>query len=308
MRIRFIYNPRSGREGRAARLLPVLRDFVATRRPDAELIATDNPGHATELARDAAAAGCRRVVAVGGDGTVNEVAQGLLGTPVELGLVPCGSGNGLARHLLLPGSPLSALALAADPQARVAILDTGVVNGLPFFNIMGFGLDAEMGRSFNQLAGRGLPAYLRSFFAVFAARRTESCRIGCAGRREVMETLMVAAANSDQYGNGAVIAPGARADDGILDLVAVRPVGFAGAAILAARLFLGTFDRSPRVRRWRGTRFELERPAAALIHTDGESHEARPVLEIAIGPVGLRAVIPASFRASRDSSDHPRHP
>ena len=297
MKTRFIFNPVSGRHARNARLLPLLRDFIGARALDADLVATEGPGHATELARAAVAAGCTRVVAVGGDGTMNEVAQALLHTPAALALVPCGSGNGLALHLGLPLSPLAALELVAAVGGRVVAVDTGSVNGRPFFNAMGLGLDAEVSRRFNHLTKRGLPAYARTAFAAFAERKTEHCHITSGSRRESVEALLIAVANSDQYGNRAYIAPGARVDDGQLDLVAVGPVSLFGAAALGARLFLGNIDRSAGVRRFRGPRFTIERPAAGLVHTDGETHATSATIEVRVHPRSLRIVIPATSRA-----------
>ena len=287
-KMRFIFNLHSGRSGRNARLLPLLRDFIASRSLDADLHVTEGPGHATLLALEAVREGCGRVVAVGGDGTVNEVAQALRFTPSVLAIVPSGSGNGLARHLRLPQAPADALALAAAPVSRVSAVDTGAVNGRPFFNAMGLGLDADISRRFNRLTRRGLPAYARTALAAFAARTSERCIVSAVGRPEEMEILFLAIANSDQYGNGAVIAPGARADDGLLDLVAVSPVGPVGAAFLAARLFLGSFDRSRHVRRLRGARFSIERSAPGEIHTDGEVHSAAALLDVAVHPRSLQ--------------------
>ena len=105
MKIRFILNPVSGRNSRTVRLLPLLRDFIRERNLDAELHVTEGPGHAVELARAAVQSGCQLVVAIGGDGTLNEVAQALIHTPAALALVPCGSGNGLALHLGIPLAP-----------------------------------------------------------------------------------------------------------------------------------------------------------------------------------------------------------
>ena len=291
-KLRFICNLHSGRGGRNARLLPRLRDFIAARGLDADLIVTEGPGHATELARDAVRLGCARVVAVGGDGTVNEVAQALLHTPTALAIVPSGSGNGLARYLRLPASPRAALELAVGPRARAVQLDAGAAAGRPFFNAMGIGLDAEISRRFNRLTTRGLPAYLRTGLGAFFGRQSERVRIVADGRAEEREALIVAVANSDQYGNGAIVAPGARADDGVLDLIAVGPVGTAAALLLAARLFLGTFDRSPAVHRLRSPRFQLRRAAPGLLHTDGEVHEAPADLEIAVQPRSLRVLTP----------------
>ncbi len=308
MRLLLIHNPRSGRADRTARLGPLLHRFTASQPPGTELAITQARGHATALARQAVAAGTARVICVGGDGTMNEVAQALTGTGTELGLVPCGSGNGLARHLCLPADFQRALALACDPRAPVAEIDTAAVNERPFFNAMGFGLDAEVSHRFNQLTRRGLPAYARTALGAFFAQRPQRCRIIADGRTEWVEAILVAVANSDQYGNNARIAPEARADDGMLDLIAVRPVGPVGAAILSARLFLGSFDRSPRVLRLRGRRFLMERPAPGLIHTDGEPYLERESLGIRLAPASLRVVAAPAFRAARPLSPVPHSP
>lgn len=296
MKLRFIFNPKSGRLGRNAGILPLLRAYVGAHGA-ADLVCTEGPGHATDLAREAVSGGYSRVVAVGGDGTVNEVAQALIHTPVVMGLVPCGSGNGLALHLGLPKTVPTALALAAAPDSRVAELDTGSVNGLLFVNAMGLGLDADVARRFNSLTRRGLPAYARTALAAFLGRRTERCRITLGDRKETIDVLLVAVANSDQYGNNARIAPGARVDDGILDLVAVRPVSLLAASLLGARLFLGNVDRSRQVLRLNGARFMIERDAAGLVHTDGETHMAAAEVEVAVLPRSLRVAVPADCRA-----------
>jgi len=297
MKLRFVINPRSGRHRRNAGILELVQAFVSGRALDAEVVTTQGPGHATDIARDAVAAGCQRIVALGGDGTVNEVAQALIHTPAAMGLVPCGSGNGLALHLGLPTGLAEALELAAAPFARVAELDTGTVNGLPFVNAMGLGLDADVSCRFNRLVRRGLPAYTRTALAAFLSRRTERCTISAGAHRETLDTLLIAVANSDQYGNNAKIAPHARVDDGMLDLVAVRPTGFFGAAILGARLFLGSIDRSPGVRRLRGSRFLIERPSSGIVHTDGETHMASASVEVLVRPRSLKFVVPTDCSA-----------
>ncbi len=297
MRTFFIFNPQSGHNRRRPGLATAIRGFIATRAIDAEFAVTDGPGHATELARSAAASGVAVVVAVGGDGTMNEVAQGLIGTPTALALVPCGSGNGLALHLGIPRSPFAALTLAVAPGGRVAAIDSGEVNGRPFFNAMGLGLDAEVSRRFNRLTRRGLPAYVRVAWEVWRQRRPVRCIISGAGSRETLDVLLLTIANSDQYGNHARIAPGARVDDGRLDLVAIRPVGLVGSVALGTRLFLGTLDRSFYAWRCSAEHFTIERDAPGLIHTDGETHEAGVRLEVAVRPRSLRMVVPARCRA-----------
>lgn len=297
MKTRFIFNPHSGRNRRNPWLIPAIRAFIAEHRLDADLASTTAPGHATQLAREGVASGCTRIVAVGGDGTMNEVAQALIGAPAALALVPCGSGNGLALHLGIPTNPRRALALlAAGRRSHVAAIDTGTANGHPFCNAMGLGFDAEISRRFNRLTRRGLPAYALTGYATFKAHRPERCVILGAGRREELAAFVVAVANSDQYGNHALIAPGARVDDGVLDLVAVRPVDFLGALPLVARLFLGTLDESARILRLRDRRFLITRPAPGFIHTDGETHATSARVEVVVRPRSLRIVVPATSR------------
>lgn len=294
MKTCFIFNPHSGRNRRRPRFAGAIRDFIAARSLDARLEITEGPGHATELAREAVRAGHEVVVAVGGDGTMNEVAQGLRHSPAALALVPCGSGNGLALHLGLPRSPRGALELATGADSRIVAVDTGTANGRPFFNAMGLGLDADVSRRFNGLTRRGLPAYVRAAVAALRELRGERCRLTSGTRCETLDVLLVAVANSDQYGNHARIAPGARVDDGRLDLVAVKSVGLLRAATLVPRLFLGNVDRSPHVLRLRGPRFVIEREQPGLIHTDGETHVTGSRVEVAVEPRSLRLVVPAA--------------
>jgi diacylglycerol kinase (ATP) len=303
MKTRFIFNPKSGRPRRNAGILPLLREFIAARAIEADICSTEGPGHATEIARDAVNSGYLRVVAVGGDGTVNEVAQALIHTPVAMGLVPCGSGNGLALHLGLPVNAEGALLLAASPEGRVAAMDTGTANGLVFVNAMGLGLDAEVARRFNTLTKRGLPAYARTALAAFFSRSPMTCHISAGNQRETIEALLVSVANSDQYGNNARIAPNARVDDGLLDLVAIRPVSLLSAAVLGARLFSGSIHKSSRVRALRASKFLIERPAAGLIHTDGETHMAGACVEVAVQTRSLLIVVPAGCKALLPSTE-----
>lgn len=297
MKLRFVFNPTSGRPRRNAPILPLLRRFIAATGIDADIVCTEGPGHATEITRDAVSAGYQRVVAVGGDGTVNEVAQALIHTSAAMGLVPCGSGNGLALHLGIPRTLPAMLQLATSTEARVVELDTGTANGIPFVNAMGLGLDADVGRRFNRLTRRGLPSYARTALKAFLSRRNERCFISTGSQRETIDVLLIAVANSDQYGNNARIAPGARVDDGMLDLVAIGPVGLFSAGILGLRLFAGSIDRSSNVRRIKGTHFLIERPCAGVIHTDGETHETDALIEVRIRPRSLRFVVPADCLA-----------
>lgn len=297
MKIRVILNPRSGRNRRRLWLASYIRNFITDHRLDASLVITARPGHATQLARSALADGCDRIIAVGGDGTMNEIAQVLVNSRVALGLVPCGSGNGLALHLGLPRHLPAALGLAADPSASIAAIDTGKANGHAFVNAMGCGFDAEISERFNLLERRGLPAYARTGLAAFRQRRNQLATISSGGRHHKLDTLLIAVANSDQYGNHAQIAPGARIDDGELNLVAVSPIGIFSALPLLARLFSGQLLGSSRILHLRSNRFVIERANAGLIHTDGETHRTSATIHVTVCPRSLHLVLPPSSRS-----------
>lgn len=293
MKVRVILNPRSGANARSPRLLADLQAFLRAQRLDADVVLTAARAHATELARAAAADGCDRVVAVGGDGTVNEVAQGLVGTRAALGIVPRGSGNGLARHLGLPLHPFRALAVATSSASVAHPIDTGTADGRLFLTAMGVGFDAEIVHRFNELTRRGFSAYLRTTLAAWRHRPTLHCTLTAADATLALDALLVSVFNANQYGNNARAVPGARLDDGLLNLVALRPLTFVRAALLAPRLFLGGFDRSPPVVHLAASRFVIERDTPGLLHTDGETHPAPARVEVLVQPRALRVLVPA---------------
>ena len=299
MRTRFIFNPHSGKNRRDPWLAREIPAFIARHRLDADIVLTEAPGHATVLARAAVDAGCERIVAVGGDGTLNEVAQAVAGTRASLALVPCGSGNGLALHLGIPTAPLRALNMLREGFCSCTMIDTGEADGRPFFNVMGLGFDAAVSLRFNRLERRGLPNYFRAGLAAVREHQAERVTVTVGGRSLSLDAFLVTVTNSDQYGNNARIAPGARVDDGRLDLVAVRSTGMAGAIKLAARLFLGGFDRSSSVVRLEGASFMIERAAPGIFHTDGETHQGPACLKVIVRPRHLRIVVP--------DSSQPRH-
>ena len=286
MKTLFIVNPRSGR---AAGALPAVRAFAAQH--DAGIALTGAPRHASALARQALADGCTVIVAVGGDGTLNEIASVLTGTTATLGLIPCGSGNGLGRHLGIHGSIDRALAIVRAGHTR--LIDSGLADGRPFFTAAGLGFEAEISARFNLLHRRGFARYLTTSARAFAAYSPRSCIIEHAGTRTAFRTFTLVVGNSDQYGNNSFITPGARVDDGLLNLTAIPPLTLLNFAPLVWRLFRGTLDRDPTVIRLCAARFAVERPAPGPIHTDGEVHAAPARVEFAVQPASLRILAPA---------------
>jgi diacylglycerol kinase (ATP) len=287
LKTRFIVNPRSGG---VARAVAQVRAFASTH--GAEVTLTTHPRHAIELAAQALAEGYELIVAVGGDGTLNEVAGCLVNTTATFGLIPCGSGNGLGRHLGIHGSTKHSLDILRTGRPR--LIDTGLADGHPFFTVAGLGFEADVSARFNALTGRGFWRYLTTAAQLWRSYEPEQCWIEHDGHRTQARVFTLAVANSDQYGNHAIIAPGAHVDDGLLDLTAVAPVGVVRALPMLVRLFTGSVGRAAGVVRLQAERFVVERASPGMIHTDGETHRAGARVEFTIRPRSLRVLARAA--------------
>ena len=290
LKARFIFNPHSGSNRRNPYLRDRAAEFIRQHGWDARVVATERPRHATELAAQAVAEGCTLVVAIGGDGTMNEVASTLVGTNATLGLVPCGSGDGLGRHLGIrrPGQGAFRTLLGNNSLD----IDTGLVNGSVFINAMGLGFEADIAMRFSRLTRRGLAGYFRVGVPSFLAHEPEAVTVRQAEATTELRTFTLAVMNSDQYGNDARIAPGARMDDGRFELISVPRVGFLGACGMLYRLGTDSFDQVKAVTRLGGSQFVIERAKPGWIHTDGEPRAMGSKLEISLKPKSLRIMVP----------------
>lgn len=285
MKLRFIVNARSGR---ARHVLPVVSAFANRR--GAGLVVTQHCGHGTELATQALGDGCDLIVAVGGDGTMNEVATALVGTPATLGLIACGSGDGLGRFLGLHGSVARALAVLEHGRPR--LIDTGTADGHPFFTAAGIGFEAEIADRFNRLKHRGFVRYLTTSIGALRTWQAQPLQILHDRGATAVRAFTLVVANTDQYGNDARIAPGARVDDGRLNLTAIPPLTVINALPLAIRLFCRRVDRGRGVVALTGEHFTVERAEPGLLHTDGEIHVAGRVIDFQVRPASLRIMTP----------------
>jgi diacylglycerol kinase (ATP) len=296
LKFRFIFNPHSGSNRRNPHLSAHAKAFIAEHQLDGSVVATERPRHATELARRAIDDRCTHVVAIGGDGTMNEVASALVDTPAIFGLIPCGSGNGLGRHLGIrkPDRYAFLTLLAGRPLA----IDTGMVNHDPFFCAAGIGFEALIASQFSRLTHRGFQGYLRASAKAWQSYQPETYTIHHDGGTDRVKAFTLAIANSAQYGNNAYIAPGASVSDGLLDLTAVPPVGLLNAPALLWRLFRGTLANAKSVTRLRGTSFVIEREKPGCVHTDGELRAETQRLEISIKPRSLRMMVPQNSQAA----------
>ena len=289
----FIINPVAGSASRGARvggLVELVRQRCRAAGVTSEVAFTERPGHGRELAAALAGRGFSPVVAWGGDGTVNEVASALMHRDAALGIVPAGSGNGLARELGISLQPEQAIAAAVHGHDR--IIDMGELAGRPFVNIAGVGLAASVAELFGRLAGRGLPGYVRATARQLVRYRSRRYTLVTEEQTLERPALLVEVANGRQYGNGAVIAPRARLDDGLLELVSVDPIGPARALWGLWRLFNGTIDRHPYVHcsRVGGVTISADRPLR--FHVDGEAVQGGRSLSATIHPKALRVRVP----------------
>jgi YegS/Rv2252/BmrU family lipid kinase len=265
----------------------MIRAAVAERGDDVTISFTERQGHARQLGEAAVAGNATSVVVWGGDGTFNETAGALLHTSIPLGLVPAGSGNGLAGALGVPRDPGRAIAVALDGRPRA--IDAGRMAGRCFFNIAGVGFDARVAGLFNQRAAgsRGGWPYL-----VIGVR--EGCTY-CAldydvqldGESRKYKALLIAFANGREYGLGARIAPDARLDDGLLDVIIVEDAGLLARFWHARHLARGTPQLAPTVTTRRVTRAVIETEGDMEFHVDGEPGRASRRIDVEILPGAL---------------------
>jgi YegS/Rv2252/BmrU family lipid kinase len=299
VRVVVIINPIAGSEGRdgGRRRAELAASLLDRRGVDYEILVTERAGHARELAAGAVGRGASVVCAWGGDGTVNEVACALFSGGVPLAIIPAGSGNGLARELGIPRTPAEALAVAI--AGRSHRIDVGEVGGRLFVNLAGIGFDAAIAARFAVSARRGFMRYC-TIAAVEMGRYTpRSYTLSIAGRDERQRAWMIVLANARQYGNGAVIAPGARPDDGRLDLVVVHDQPVWRVLMRAPRLFRGTLNERDGVSFRQIISATIAGDEPLGVHVDGEPVKAGLTLEASIHAAALAVKVPAAYSTKR---------
>jgi diacylglycerol kinase (ATP) len=286
----FIFNPTAGTGRRADFPTLLTQRFGSEASGDYVLRPTEGPGHATALAKAAAQAGCRVVVAVGGDGTVNEVGRGLLhqeGT--AMGIVPRGSGNGLARHLKVPLNLGAALRRLRQPT--FSRMDVGMLNGRPFFCTAGLGFDAHVSQHFAMAGSRGLSTYLRVTLREYKNFQSVPVVIETNGQTLQTDCYVLAFANASQYGNNAYIAPNANLQDGLLDMCLMDALPPWRAVQVVLGMALGTLPRTGGAA-YSHTRHATVRAAAPLgCHADGDYLGHATEFEIDLLPLALEVAV-----------------
>ncbi len=293
----FIINPISGTHSKEE--IPAMIDKIIDKeRFDYQVIMTEYAGHAAEIARQAANDGVDAVVAVGGDGTVNEVARSVIHTQTAMGIIPCGSGNGLARHLCLPMETEKALAIINEFQ--IEAFDYGLINGQPFFCTCGMGFDAFISLKFAESGKRGPITYVENVLKEGLKYKPETYEIEDETGTKHYKAFLIACANASQYGNNAYIAPGATMKDGEMDVIVMEPFDVLDAPQIAADLFMKTLGNNSKIKTFRTRSLHIHRKAPGAIHYDGDPMMTDSDIDVHIEHLGINIV--ANPKISEDMS------
>jgi YegS/Rv2252/BmrU family lipid kinase len=290
-RVLVIINPVSGpaRRGSASERVELAVRTLERLGARPEVRLTERPAHAEQLARDAAGSGVELVIAWGGDGTINEVARALVrpdGRGPALGIIPGGSGNGLARELRIPFDPVRAIERAL--RAQVRHLDVGQMADRLFFNVAGIGLDARVAAGVAvRVSHRGFLPYLTSAARDLLRYRSVEYTVTADGQTFQLPALIIALANATQYGFGVRIAPTASLEDGRLDLVIVQDRGIAGNLWRVPALLLGRLDRCKGVTASHVQTVTIRSREAMVFHVDGEVVQGSDTLVARVHPGAL---------------------
>ncbi len=286
MKIRFILNPISGNKQAHTE---DIRQQILAHFPQAQLCLTTGPGHATQLAQEAAHNGFEKVVAMGGDGTINETAKGLLHTQTALGIIPRGSGNGFAREIGM-FLPLEK-ALAKLKTAVVLPCDAGQANGELFLNVAGVGIEAVVAWQFMehaQTGRRGKWPYFTSALKTLLAYQPPRLQVTLDGIKHDWAPLTLVFANNRQYGSNFRVAPQARLDDGYLDAVRIAHVSVCKLAAGVPFFFAGKKPPFGLTQSTRCRQATIEATQDILYHIDGEPRQTGTRLEIKVLPNALQ--------------------
>lgn len=289
-KIIFVINPISGTQGKE-QILAWVSERLDREKYDMEVLYTQYAGHAVEIAAQKAAEKAFAVVAIGGDGTINEIARSLVHTDTALGIIPCGSGNGLARHLQIPLEPQKAVDILNE--GRLEVIDYGKINDKPFFCTCGVGFDAFVSLKFSQAGKRGPLTYLEQTLRESLKYRPEVYELEMDGNASTRyKAFLIACGNASQYGNNAYITPRATLDDGLLDVTILEPFTMLDVPALSFQLFNKTIDQNSRIKTFQCKSLRIHRSKPGVVHFDGDPMMAGEDVEVSIVHHDLKVIVP----------------
>ncbi len=290
-KILFIINPSAGSSlQRRDSLGKLILDHIDIKFYTPEVYYSSNPKHLPDVCTGAVAAGFKIITAVGGDGSVNQVARNLTGTNTVLGIIPAGSGNGLARHLKIPISVIDAAKIIN--RRKIAIIDSAFINEQAFFSIAGIGFDALVAKEYSSSEMRGFLPYFRIIASRYLFYKPKNYELDIDGMKIVRRALFVVFANSGQFGYNATIAPNAKIDDGLIDVCIVQKAPLIKMPILMHQLFKGTVDTSEYIEIFKTRQVKVKRSKNRRVNLDGESVKLSKYLTVKVNPASLKVIIP----------------
>ncbi|MCD7977414.1 MAG: diacylglycerol kinase family lipid kinase [Tannerellaceae bacterium] len=287
--IKAIINPISG-IGSKRKIPKMLTEISQEENVSLDIVFTEYPGHASEITKKAVEEGIDCIVAVGGDGTVNEIARSMIYSDTILGIIPKGSGNGLARELHIPMDAKKALDLIV--KGHVTTIDACKANEKVFFCTCGVGFDAAVSQKFAEEKHRGSLTYIKNTIEEYLSYKPEPYELWIDSQTVKEKAFLVACGNASQYGNNAFIAPHANIQDGEMDLTILTPFTPLDIAPLAIQLFTKQIDRNSKIRTFKGKEVTIIRQKPGIMHLDGEPMMADSRIDISILPKALKVLTP----------------
>jgi len=288
-KILFIINPKSG-IGKYKLLASYIENALDKDLFDYDILYTKYAGHGTELAQEAVRKSYDIVVVSGGDGTLNEIAKALVGSETLLGIIPVGSGNGLAHHLKIPINPIQAIEIIN--KTKSITIDTAYVNNNLFVSIAGVGFDALVAKKFTKVKRRGFLSYFKIIAKEYPKYKPLNYVINIDGKQFARKALFISFANSDQFGYNTTIAPKAIIDDGMIDVCIVKKIPIIELPFLAHLLYWKQIDKSKFIETIKGKKIIIEQEKKSTVNIDGEAVKLEKDLVVKINPLSLKIIIP----------------
>lgn len=287
-RVVFIVNPISGTQSKKG-VVEKIEKYADDEKYDIRIVPTQYAGHATHIALECVEEGVDIVVAVGGDGTINEIARALVHTSVTLGIIPCGSGNGLARHLHIPMDVKKAIEIIN--RGVTETIDYGKINDIPYFCTCGVGFDAFISMKFAQAGKRGISTYIENTLREGLRYEPETYEIENEDGSMKYKAFLITCANASQYGNNFYIAPKASLYDGLMDVIIMEPFTMLDAPAISFQMINGTLDQNSKIKTIRCKRLKIHRSKPGVIHFDGDPVMAEADLTVELIGRGLQVII-----------------
>jgi len=287
-KVRFIINPNSGSQNKE-HFVEWIENGIDRDVYDFDISFTNAPKHATQLSKEAANLSYYAVVAVGGDGSVNETAGGLIGSNTSLGIIPTGSGNGMARHLKIPIDFKKSIQVLN--RSKSDQMDTLSINELFCIGTFGIGFDAHIAHLFAQAGTRGYSTYVKLVLKEFYRYPSHQYNMVIDGKKTEVNSFLFTFANSSQFGNNAVIAPHADIKDGIIDMSIVKKFPALMAPHLIYRMMNNILHNSRYFTGMRGKYILIENQTTLKGHIDGEPVSFKGDINVRINPLSLNVLI-----------------